>query len=150
MASIVPLVAAREQQAVLGCAGHLVVGSAPAGAEGFLGWRLIDVRLKVAGTYRCVVSLAGAKAQVNAVLKATLTSGTATAKVLVVYLPSDVSNVTTWEDRLTGNTAASLSSGTVLEISKAGLTGDAWAVVEVVVSGATPDVAFAIAQYRGA
>jgi len=137
-------------QSALGGQDYLRYASVPATATqvvtattGEPGQRLIDTpKITVAGTYTAIVSLAGMVTQLEIWLTATIVSGTVTTSVATLF-----------KDKTTAKTSGS-GSGVMANATRQNLnitnpSGEQYAVVTIVVTGATPDVTFTQAEYNG-
>jgi len=142
----------RIAQAALGVHRPLILVEAPAAHVADLGKPLNGLVLATNGDYYCAIDLRGLASAIKVQLRATLATKTATTEgpdLVALFDPRFVDASTAFATVLVAGTGDGALTHVTRQASTVPMTGEAWAIVKIVVGGGAGSVTVTLAEYTG-
>lgn len=140
----------RFSQSAWGMQDRLVLIAVPATAnQSLIGKPLNEAgALTVAGTYDCLIPLAGMVSTVQVHLTATIAAGTASSACSTTYYMPNGTDPSQWTNKTAFSGTGSLTSTTRQTSTLTTLAGEQYAWLRITLAS-TPNVTFTQAEYNG-
>ena len=151
MPRAVPLSEVKKyEQSAWGAQDRIVITAVPAAAsQALVGQPLSGAgALTVAGTYECLIPLAGMATICEVHLTATIAAGTASSALHTLFYVDNAAAPSTWTNKTAGSGTGALSSTVRQTSTLTTLRGEQLARLTLTLGG-SPNVTFTQAQYNG-